>query len=68
MNYHFILKDFPQAESTLKEALFSNENKSYPFRSLKEIYRIENKDKELSVLEEQFGRITNCDQFQGKDL
>ncbi len=58
---YFILKDFPQAESTLKEALFSNENKSYPYRSLKEIYRIENKDNELGELEEQFGRITNCD-------
>lgn len=53
---YFILKDYSHAESTLKEALNTNENKTYPYRSLKEIYRLEKKDMELNELEANWGR------------
>ena len=52
---YYIQKNFGSAETTLQEALSANENKQYPYRSLREIYKLEKKFDLMIKLEEKYG-------------
>lgn len=53
---YYIQGNFNAAEATLKEALNSNENKQYPYKSLREIYRLESKESDVKTLDEKYGK------------
>lgn len=52
---YFILKDYNLAVATLKEALIANENKYYPYRALREIYRIRGEIGKMTELDKEYG-------------